>query len=275
VYNRIHERIADLATEEENSPLVQQLKTMLTHDQFIFKQKIEIVHTLLTDNRATAYDTSDAMAMARRALAESIELWGPRLQEIEKLTAKQAHHIDSGTICTEELRPEQVQSVDPSKATGSNLPRENDPLECPSEDTEVTASSSQLVSEKKFNIDQLLASTVNVYSDKKTVKQFLTQLLPSANQVNPLQSPFPAQDHLTLPMGCIPIHVRETDLSWRTIAALPQPLQSCSPHTVSTRSNCWHKCCAPMVWTRNGIRFCRCYAPRQPITSSQSTALTT
>nr|XP_016929259.1 putative 1-phosphatidylinositol 3-phosphate 5-kinase [Drosophila suzukii] len=213
VYNRIHERIADLATEEENSPLVQQLKTMLTHDQFIFKQKIEIVHTLLTDNRATAYDTSDAMAMARRALAESIELWGPRLQEIEKLTAKQAHHIDSGTICTEELRPEQVQSVDPSKATGSNLPRENDPLECPSEDTEVTASSSQLVSEKKFNIDQLLASTVNVYSDKKTVKQFLTQLLPSANQVNPLQSPFPAQDHLTLPMGCIPIHVRETDLS--------------------------------------------------------------
>ncbi|XP_017125000.1 putative 1-phosphatidylinositol 3-phosphate 5-kinase [Drosophila elegans] len=210
VYNRIHERIADLATEEENSPLVQQLKTMLTHDQFIFKQKIEIVHTLLTDNRATSYDTSDALAMARRALAESIELWGPRLQEIEKLTAKQAHHIDSGTICTEELRPEQVQTGDSSKTTSSS-----DALECPSEDTESQAASSQSISisEKKFSIDQLLASTVNVYSDKKSIKKILTQLLPSANQVNPLQSPFPAQDHLTLPLGAIPIHVRETDLS--------------------------------------------------------------
>ncbi|EDV54978.1 putative 1-phosphatidylinositol 3-phosphate 5-kinase [Drosophila erecta] len=213
VYNRIHERIADLATEEENSSLVQHLKTMLTHDQFIFKQKIEIVHTLLTDNRATAYDTSDALAMARRALAESIELWGPRLQEIEKLTAKLAQHIDSGTICTEELRPEQAQSTDSSKATTASLPKENDSLECPSEDTESGASNSQTVLDKNFSIDQMLASTVNVYSDKKSIRKILTQLLPSGNQVNPLQSPFPAQDHLTLPLGSIPIHVRETDLS--------------------------------------------------------------
>ncbi|KAH8402497.1 hypothetical protein KR009_012395 [Drosophila setifemur] len=214
VYNRIHERIADLATEEENSPLVQNLNTMLIQDQFIFKQKIEIVHKMLTDAKATAYDTSDALAMARRALAESIELWGPRLQEIDKLTAKQAHHIDSGTICTEELRPEQAQTSggDNSKASSSNPQRENDPLECPSEDTE-TVASNQLVLDKKFSIDQLLASTVNVYSDKKYIRKILTQLLPSTNQVNPLQSPFSAQDHLTLPLGSIPIHVRENDLS--------------------------------------------------------------
>lgn len=215
VYTRIHERIADLATEEENTPLVQNLKTMLTHDQFIFKQKIEIVHTLLTDCRATAYDTSDALAMARRALAESIELWGPRLQEIEKLSAKQAHHIDAGTICTEELRPDSTISgvSEASKIPRSVLAREMDTLECPSEDTESNLASTQSVSEKKFSIDHLLASTVNVYSDKKSIRKILTQLLPSTNQVNPLQSPFSAQDHLTLPQGSIPIHVRENDLS--------------------------------------------------------------
>ncbi|XP_017019929.1 putative 1-phosphatidylinositol 3-phosphate 5-kinase [Drosophila kikkawai] len=215
VYTRIHERIADLATEEENTPLVQNLKTMLTHDQFIFKQKIEIVHTLLTDSRATPYDTSDALAMARRALAESIELWGPRLQEIEKLSAKQAHHIDSGTICTEELRPDSGVSCNPEapKTTSSTLARENDPLECPSEDTETNPASAQSVAEKKFSIDQLLANTVNVYSDKKSIRKILTQLLPSTNQVNPLQSPFSTQEHLTLPAGSIPIHVRENDLS--------------------------------------------------------------
>ncbi|XP_020800567.1 putative 1-phosphatidylinositol 3-phosphate 5-kinase [Drosophila serrata] len=215
VYTRIHERIADLATEEENTPLVQNLKTMLTHDQFIFKQKIEIVHTLLTDSRATAYDTSDALAMARRALAESIELWGPRLQEIEKLSAKQAHHIDSGTICTEELRADSSVSgvPDASKSVSSSLARENDAVELPSEDTETNLASAQSVSEKKFSIDQLLASTVNVYSDKKSIRKILTQLLPSTNQVNPLQSPFSAQEHLTLPPGSIPIHVRENDLS--------------------------------------------------------------
>ncbi|KAH8233686.1 hypothetical protein KR026_011308 [Drosophila bipectinata] len=214
VYTRIHERIADLATEEENSPLVQNLKTTLTHDQFIFKQKIEIVHSVLTDPKASAYDIKDSLAMARRALAESIELWGPRLQEIEKLSAKQAHHIDSGTICTEELRPDQTLPIsgDNSKTSSSNPQRENDPLECPGEDTE-SVSSSQTVVDKKFSIDQLLASTVNVYSDKKSIRKILTQLLPSTNQVNPLQSPFSAQDHLTLPLGSFPIHVRENDLS--------------------------------------------------------------
>ncbi|XP_034653485.1 putative 1-phosphatidylinositol 3-phosphate 5-kinase [Drosophila subobscura] len=212
VYTRIHERIADLATEDENTPLVQNLKTMLTHDQFIFKQKIEIVHTLLTERRANAYDINDALSMARRALAESIELWGPRLLEIElvaqKLSAKQAvvHHIDAGTICTEELRPEQVPAL--AGDDGSSIA----PVECPSEDTEA-AIGSQPVVDKKFSIDQLLASTASVHSDKKSIRSILTQLLPSTNQANPLQSPFPAQDHLTLPLGSIPIHVRESDLS--------------------------------------------------------------
>ncbi|XP_033252823.1 putative 1-phosphatidylinositol 3-phosphate 5-kinase [Drosophila miranda] len=213
VYTRIHERIADLASEDENTPLVQNLTTMLTHDQFIFKQKIEIVHTLLTERRANAYDINDALAMARRSLAESIELWGPRLLEVEleaqKLSAKQAvvHHVDAGT---EELRPEQAPTSagDDGSSNSSNVA----PVECPSEDTEPPAGS-QPVPDKKFSIDQLLASSASVHSDKKSIRSILTQLLPSTNQANPLQSPFLSQDHLTLPMGSIPIHVRETDLS--------------------------------------------------------------
>ncbi|XP_032292442.1 putative 1-phosphatidylinositol 3-phosphate 5-kinase isoform X1 [Drosophila virilis] len=208
VYTRIHERIADLATEEENSPLVSTLKANLTKDQFIFKQKVEIVHTLLTERLVNSYDIADALVMAKRVLAESIELWGPRLHEIEQLAqkhAKQSHHIDAGTICTEELRPEQLDaaSQELAKSKGNNLQQDGTSIEEDNPDTE-----------KKLTVDQMLASTVNVNADKKSIKsRLLTLRQPANNQANPLQSPFAPQDHLTLPMGAIPVLVRENDLS--------------------------------------------------------------
>ncbi|EDW85898.1 uncharacterized protein Dwil_GK23306 [Drosophila willistoni] len=200
VYTKIHERIADLAIEDENSLLMQNLKAQLAKDQFAFKQKIEIVHTLLTEPKANVYDINDALISSRRALADSIDLWGPRLQESQKLSMNKQQqskhsHVDAGTICTEELRPD-VQSCD----LGDVVPPPVASVECPSEDTEVP------VLEKNSTLTQS-------NSDKKSIKQILTQLLPSTNQVNPLQSPFSAQEHLTLPLGAIPIHVRENDLS--------------------------------------------------------------
>ncbi|KAL7737544.1 hypothetical protein ACLKA6_007669 [Drosophila palustris] len=211
VYTRIHERIADLATEEEeNSPLVSRLKATLTKDQFQFKQKVEIVHTLLTEREVNSYDIRDALVMAKRALAESIELWAPRLHEIEQLTqkhAKQSHHIDAGTICTEELRPEQLEQ-ELAKSRATNQQQLDSATECPrTEDTPEA--------ERKLTVDQMLASTVNVNADnKKSIKSRLLTLRQTTNsQANPLQSPFSAQEHLTLPLGSIPLEVHENDLS--------------------------------------------------------------
>lgn len=51
VYSKIHEKIADLATDEQ-SPLVTELKDILKEDQFIFRHHEEIVQTLLTEKNA-------------------------------------------------------------------------------------------------------------------------------------------------------------------------------------------------------------------------------
>ncbi|EDW02504.1 putative 1-phosphatidylinositol 3-phosphate 5-kinase [Drosophila grimshawi] len=214
VYTRIHERIADLATEEENSPLLASLKATLNKDQFTFKQKVEIVHTLLTERQVNSYDVGDAIIMTKRKLAGSIELWCRRLLEIEQLTLKQnklPHQVDAGTICTEELRPEQPdapnQELPKSKANQQQqVDSGGAPIECSSEDASD--------SEKTLTVDQMLASTVNVNADKKSIKSRLLTLRQSNNnQANALQSPIAAQDHLTLPMGSIPVLVRENDLS--------------------------------------------------------------
>ncbi|KAH8307595.1 hypothetical protein KR044_004302, partial [Drosophila immigrans] len=216
VYTRIHERIADLANEEENSPLVSRLKATLTKDQFTFKQKVEIVHTLLTEQQqlVNSYDIRDALFMAKRALAESIELWAPRLHEIEQLTQKhqkQSHPIDAGTICTEELRPEQL---DAAAAQEQAKNKTTTQLESSSSTAEGAAAEDAAEAERKLTVDQMLASTVNVNADKKSIKSRLLTLRQTNNsQANALQSPFSAQDHLTLPLGSIPVNVRENDIS--------------------------------------------------------------
>ncbi|KAH8415844.1 hypothetical protein KR222_002125, partial [Zaprionus bogoriensis] len=212
VYTRIHERIADLASEEEDSPLVASLKATLTKDQFVFKQKVEIVHTLLTERQVNSYDIRDAVFMAKRALAESIELWLPRLHEIEQLAqkhARQSHHsVDAGTICTEELRPE------PSDATAAAVAQELAKTKSEQSVASTEGAGEDTPEAEKLTVDQMLASTVNVNADKKSIKSILLTLRQAAqSQANALQSPLSPQDHYTLPMGAIPVTVRETDLS--------------------------------------------------------------
>lgn len=50
-------------------------------------------------------------------------------------------------------------------------------------------------------------------SDKKSVKTILRELLPSEKTVQPLPSPIPANEHLSLPIGCVPILVHDQDFS--------------------------------------------------------------
>lgn len=223
VYTRIHERIADLATEDENSPLVSNLKAILSKDQFIFKQHVEIIQTLLTENKASPYDISDALLMSKRVLAESIEQWGPRLHEIaiaQKIAAKQAHDagthhtIDAGTICTEDLRAEHS-DLSPTTTTQSlDTPRQILNEES-NENTTNTNEALTNVTDKSANDVHFVMPTIATIpsSDKKTIKKMLTQLLPSTGPVNLLQSPFSSLEHYTLPLGAFPMVVHDLDFS--------------------------------------------------------------
>uniref|UniRef100_A0A1I8PLT5 1-phosphatidylinositol-3-phosphate 5-kinase n=1 Tax=Stomoxys calcitrans TaxID=35570 RepID=A0A1I8PLT5_STOCA len=221
IYTRIHERIADLAIEDENSPLVANLKAVLSKDQFSFKQRVEIVQTLLTENKASPYDISDALLMAKRVLAECIEQWGPRLHEMivaQKIASKQAqeigHHVvDAGTICTEDLRSEHS-DYSPSIISANSAPPTssiaNDDLSENMQNNETPTSADK--SDSHFVIPPVPPAATTT-SDKKTIKKMLTQLLPSTGPVNLLQSPFSPLEHHTLPLGAFPMVVHDHDFS--------------------------------------------------------------
>ncbi|XP_054736493.1 putative 1-phosphatidylinositol 3-phosphate 5-kinase isoform X1 [Anastrepha obliqua] len=220
VYTRIHERIADLATEDDTLAIVLNLKTALSKDQFIFKQHIEIVQTLLADPKSSVHDVNDALLMSKRVLAESIDLWGPRVHDIalaQKAAAKQSH-TDSGTICTEDLRPEysDAPQVVPELSHLITTTMVHDDTSSNAEDNVGESESESqnnvhIMMEKKSSVDQLL--TTSASTDKKSIKKILTQLLPSAGPSNLLQSPFSAQEHYTLSLGAFPILVHDQDLS--------------------------------------------------------------
>ncbi|XP_055858683.1 putative 1-phosphatidylinositol 3-phosphate 5-kinase [Episyrphus balteatus] len=193
VYSKIHEKIADFATEDETTNLAN-LKTSLQIDQFNFKKHVEVVQMLLIEKDANSYDINDGMIMAKRALAESIEVWGPRLHEMG-LKAKSLYkhdsnqQIDSGQICTEDLRSD---------------------MESPTGDVKPITEGQEEIDvvpplEKNRNQEHV--------TDKKSIKKMLSSLLPSTATANLLQSPLSSNEHLTLPLGTIPILVHDQDLS--------------------------------------------------------------
>lgn len=214
VYSKIYERIADTATEDETLPILISLKTMLSKDQFLFKQHIEIVQTLLTDKSALSYDLNDALFMAKRVLAESIEFWDPRLHELSaiqkginkqdsSLQQQQHHNIDSGTICTEDLRTDGIEALHSSET--------KPPIHVPqSEDIPELEQTQANVSIEK--LPNLVVSS-SASTDKKSIKKMLSNLLPSTAHISLLQSPINPQEHFTLPLGIFPVLVRDNDLS--------------------------------------------------------------
>ncbi|XP_055381749.1 putative 1-phosphatidylinositol 3-phosphate 5-kinase [Condylostylus longicornis] len=219
IYSKIHEKIAELSTEDD-CPMLNGLKGVLNRDQLIFKQHIEIVQTLLTEKQVNSYDINDAMLKSKRALAESIELWGPRLSDassqIKVLTNKQENsHVDSGQICTEDLKtdldsPTSDSSKLPSLADCSITDNQATNIDTTTNNSDVEQNSPPLIKSKdSFKVK----NTSDSSSDKKTIKKMLSQLLPNTGQVNVLPSPMSLNEHLTLPLGAFPILVHDQDLS--------------------------------------------------------------
>lgn len=245
VYATFHDRLAQLHSDVE-FPMLTSLKRALNTDQVAFREKVGYVQTLLTEPIVNGIDVDDAMIVLKKTLADNIETWIQRISEatvqyralnsaVVKQDAptapslvpapllpapavttsavvasasiadgKSDQPIDSGTICTEDLRsePESPNTVDSSH--GNVFSREDsDSGQMPKAITADAAINTSATEPR--------ASTS---SDKKSVKAILRELLPSDKPIQlPPVSPIPSNEHLTLPIGCIPILVHDQDYS--------------------------------------------------------------
>lgn len=201
VYVRIYERLAQLCSDTE-VPLIKHLKDMLNEDQMMFKSRIEVVHTLLTEKvGGTLWEVNDAILMAKRALADSVEVWGPRLQDAAVqmktlLKAESQSAIDTGTICTEDLRPETLD--------------DDDKIRYDSDDNVLDAPTSSGTGHQST---QTKASSRKSVEEKKTRKSIWNQLMSSSGSSSAVASPIPPNEHHTLPLGAFPVPVNDQDLS--------------------------------------------------------------
>lgn len=195
VFAKVLDRLAQFSTETEN-PLIAGLKSALTSDQLMFKSRIEVVLTLLTDDQVKLNEVTDAMGLAKRAIAESVEAWGPKLQEAAqqyKLMLK-----NEGNAL-----PETVQTVD--EAGGVESESSEDKPKCDSDDMipdQANVSSATKVVTKTKGLEE-----------KKSVKSIWNQLVSSGGNLNMLQSPIPSNEHHSLPLGMFPVTVNDQDLS--------------------------------------------------------------
>lgn len=180
VYAKIHEKLANLSSDVE-LPMLASLKKVLHRDQLIFKHRVEVVYTLLSSNEVYATEINDAMFMMHKELADSIELWGPRLSEAA-IQIKHSQKNESLHQVVEEMDDE-LNEVD--LEFDSNI---------------MAKSSEEFQTDKREKID------------KKTIKRLLSTLLPSSSDQNTLPTPFSPNEHF-LPTGQFPILVLDFDLS--------------------------------------------------------------
>lgn len=214
VYAKIYDKIAQLSSDQE-IPMLSSLKKSLNGDQIIFREKVNAVQSLLTEKTVNTHEINDSILMMKKTLAENIDLWTQRLNEATAqsramyASAKQASEstsssssqlgsIDAGTICTEDLNPE---SESPAPDAANEFNRS---------DSVFTHETNSDVDSNPVEREQRPTST----SDKKSVKTILRELLPSEKHIQTtLQSPFPVNEHHSLPTGQFPILVHDQDFS--------------------------------------------------------------
>lgn len=123
--------------------------------------------------------------------------------------------VDSGTICTEDFRSDPESPADSSRSNvfssrEVSIDSENS-ITQKSSATDGANSSISTIPPTNSAIERDTKSSTS--SDKKSVKTILRELLPSDKTVQPLQSPIPSSEHLSLPIGSIPLLVHDQDLS--------------------------------------------------------------
>lgn len=193
VFAKINDRLAQFSTEVENA-LITNLKASLTSDQLIFKSRVEVVHTLLTDKVVNLNEVNDAMNLAKRVLAESVEAWGPRLHEAAQQYKLMLKNQES-----------QIVETPPHVEDDGELAEDRATVKYDSDDGVLDASASSVSSSK--------VPTKKSLEEKKTVKSIWNQLVSSSGNMTVVESPIPANEHHTLPLGMFPVTVDDQDLS--------------------------------------------------------------
>lgn len=214
VYAKIFDKLAQFSSDGE-FPMLNSLKKQLNHDQSLFREKVGVVQTLLAEPVTNPYDINDGMLIVKRILAETIDQWMPKLHEAAtqsrtNFAAKQEVPlaIDSGMICTEDLRPDLdtlVQDIEVAadQADGDRRNSKQDIFDVREK------SSSGDSSPNKQAIDTPPPKD----SDKKSVKTLLRELLPLDKSLYTLTSPLSINEHHTLPIGQFPVLVHDQDHS--------------------------------------------------------------
>lgn len=214
VYAKIFDKLAQFSSDGE-FPMLNSLKKQLNHDQSLFREKVGVVQTLLAEPVTNPYDINDGMLIVKRILAETIDQWMPKLHEAAtqsrtNFAAKQEVPlaIDSGMICTEDLRPDLdtlVQDIEVA-ADQADEHRRNSKQDI--FDVREKSSSGDSSPNK-----QAIDTPPPKDSDKKSVKTLLRELLPLDKSLYTLTSPLSINEHHTLPIGQFPVLVHDQDHS--------------------------------------------------------------
>lgn len=217
VFARIYDKLA-LLSSDNDFPMLASLKQMLNRDQLAFRDKVGVVQTLITEPVVDLCDVQDAMYVAKKSLAESIELWMHKLSEAAaqsrlhaNMKAEAAVAVDAGTICTEDLRPESP--LDNMITSGAGEPPIDASSLHNSESADKLTSSTDSSPIRQVTAETQLP-TKDTISDKKSVKTLLRELLPSDKlPSHHMQSPLPTNEHYSLSTGQFPILVNDQDMS--------------------------------------------------------------
>lgn len=207
IYATVYDILAQLMGDM-NDPTSVNLKQLVNNDQFQFKDKINFIQTQFTENKIDVWKLRDAYVTAKRTLAESIEAWNQRLNDVvtqskssknevtQSAALQRPASVDSATICTEDLKSEEMSSASESKPIYSR-------------ETSSEVDGAKAMNESGSNEHQPRTS-----GDKKSMKERLRELLPSdKNTLYTITSPLPPNEHHLLPSGRIPIVVNDQDLS--------------------------------------------------------------
>lgn len=237
LYATIYDRLATLLSEVE-FPMLTGLKSTVNSDQLAFREKANQVVAILDDQPLNTHAIEDAIFLMKKLLADNFEIWIQRLNDVHQQyrtlcaalkqdtttsspsitntpnqsssqSERSASELqlenppaDSGMICTEDLKsePGSPNVIDPSNSH---------PLNFHSRDSESDKSVESPVPTHSSNEPKSAAS-----SDKKSMKNIIRDLLPNDKNTPQMpNSPIPSNEYFTLPVGCVPVLVHDSDYS--------------------------------------------------------------
>lgn len=199
VYAKIFDKLAELSADTDS---FSKLKKKANQDQVNFKQRVEAVQTLLTEEIVSSEAVEDAMLMLKKAMAETVEEWEAKLHDItvqckSNPSKSAAMSIDNGTIATEYLDLAKDNESVQSTAVTAMTSEEN-----------AVASSQESVAEGTRTDDKNMKE-----GDRKSVKGYLSHFLSSSENTHFLSCPLPNNEHHCLKSGLFPVVVVDQDLA--------------------------------------------------------------